>query len=324
MQFTRKHFDPATAPAAIVEPDGQVTCRLGDGPGGMYVYSPQIILAVNLALSTNRPLIISGEPGSGKTTLAINAARILERWFFKETVTSRTRAEDLLWRFDTLRRLNDAQSRNRAALLPRQHYVEPGTLWWAFDPTSAAARGRQSAVDAAEYAKNPGLAGRDDRAVVLLDEIDKADPDLPNDLLEPFDVGSFTVRDTNDPIERTRDVLLMLTTNGERELPPAFLRRCVALKLPDPTDDWFVKIAERRLHETEQASPLLRDVAAEVMAWRQRTRKAGVRAPGTAEYLDAVLACRELGITPASTAWRDVALAVLWKNDKEPPPAPTP
>jgi MoxR-like ATPase len=238
-------------------------------------------------------------------------------------VTSRTRADDLLWRFDTLRRLNDAQSRNTRALLARQYYVEPGTLWWAFDPESAASRGRLWPVDATRHAMNPGTAGSDRRAVVLLDEIDKADPDLPNDLLEPFDVGSFTVRDTNDPIQRTRDVLLVLTTNGERELPPAFLRRCVALKLPDPTDDWFVKIAERRLDEDEQASPLLRDVAVEVMAWRKRTRKAGVRAPGTAEYLDAVLACRELGITPQSAAWQDVALAVLWKNDKEPPPAPS-
>ena len=94
---------------------------------------------------------------------------------------------------------------------------------------------------------------------MLIDEIDKADPDVPNDLLEPFDVGSFTVRETNDRVERKRDVLLILTTNGERELPPAFLRRCVTLTLtkkPGEWEAWFVAVARRRYDpRTGRSSP---------------------------------------------------------------------
>ncbi len=295
-----------------------MTFRTGEKPGDVYVYSEEIILAVNLAMATGRPLLLSGEPGSGKTTLAFNVARVLGRAFFRETIASHTRALDLLWKFDTLRRLNDAQTPAQP-LLDRQYYVDPGTLWWGFDPHSAAQRGSRHIVPAAFHAINPGVGGTMAGAVVLLDEIDKADPDVPNDLLEPFDTGSFTVRDTNDPIVRTRDVLLMLTTNGERELPPAFLRRCVTLKLPDPTDAWFVTIAEHRLGVRSDQVPLLHDVATEVMAWRAAALRAGVRRPGTAEYLDALEACRTLGVTPASAAWRSVAMAVLWKNDKEAP-----
>jgi MoxR-like ATPase len=315
MEFMRKYFDPNGAPEEE-EDGGAITFGFGSGPGDVYVYSPKIVLAVNIALATKRPLLVSGEPGSGKTTLAINVARVLDWWLFRETVTSRTKATDLLWTFDTLRRLNDAQTPGRP-LLDRQYYIQPGPLWWAFDPGSAARRGRKHAVDASQTADNPGVAATGHSAVVLIDEIDKADPDVPNDLLEPFDVRSFPVRETDDTITQVRDVLLVLTTNGERELPPAFLRRCVTLALEKPTDDWLVTIALRRLGLKEE-TPLLRAVAEEVMAWRETARKVGVRQPGTAEYLDALNACTELGITPASEAWRSVALAVLWKNDREP------
>ena len=319
MRYTKAHFDPETAPGATREADGRVTFGTGTEPGDVYVYSDDIILAVNVAIATRRPLLLHGEPGSGKTTLAINAARVLGRAFFRETVTSHTRAADLLWKFDTLRRLNDAQT-PRLKLKDRQYYIEPGTLWWAFDPKTASTRGKKFPVSGKDRVVNPGSSGRRAGAVVLLDEIDKADPDVPNDLLEPFDNGSFTVRETNDPITRTRDVLLVLTTNGERELPPAFLRRCVTLKLPDPTPDWFVTIAERRHGRSEADVQLARAVAAEVKAWRDAAENAGVRRPGTAEYLDALLACHALRITPRSPEWRSVALTVLWKTDKGAPP----
>src|SRR5262245_14912218 len=129
MEFTKAFFDPARAPGAITDDKGRVTFGAGELPGDVYVYSDEIVLAVNLAMATGRPLLLSGEPGSGKTTLAINAARVLGRSFFKETITSHTRALELLWKFDTLRRLNDAQTPG-LPLRERQYYVDPGTLWW--------------------------------------------------------------------------------------------------------------------------------------------------------------------------------------------------
>ncbi|MEQ1909607.1 MAG: MoxR family ATPase [Vicinamibacterales bacterium] len=315
MQFTKAHFDPLKSDGAVVDEQGHVIVRTGNKDTDVYVFSAEIVLAVNVAMVTRRPLLLSGEPGCGKTTLAASAARVLKRTFFRETVTSQTRAVDLLWRFDTLRRLNDAQTPQQP-LQERQYYVEPGTLWWAFDPESAERRGKRVTAAPEFHARNPGIDEAGGDAVVLIDEIDKADPDVPNDLLEPFDVNSFTVRETTDPIVRTRNVLLVLTTNGERELPPAFLRRCVALRLPDPTEDWFVTVAERRLNTTTRETPLIREVAKATMGWRQAATSAGVRRPGTAEFLDALLACRELGLSPESPAWRVVANAVLWKNDK--------
>ncbi len=158
--------------------------------------------------------------------------------------------------------------------------------------------------------------------MLLLDEIDKADPDVPNDLLEPFDRETFLVRETGETISATRPTLLVLTTNGERELPPAFLRRCVTLRLDPPTEDWFTDIADRRYGPADNG--LHRDVAREVMRLRGLGRAAGVREPGTGEYLDALDVCRELKIDTRSGVWSDVVRSVLWKHDRPPEPAEQP
>jgi MoxR-like ATPase len=320
MTYTKTHFDPLRAGGTAVPGSDLVVHRAGKRPEDIYLYPPRTTLALNLALATRRPLLISGEPGSGKTTLARSAASVLGAWFYSETVTSRTRAVDLLWRFDALRRLNDAQTRGTSARAAR-FYVEPGTLWWAFDPESAEHRGTLEKMPPDDRIKNPGIAGANDQAVVLLDEIDKADPDVPNDLLEPFDVKSFRVADTNDEIDAKRPVLLVLTTNGERELPPACLRRCVTLTLDPPKDPgWFARIADNRYPDDD--SGLHITVADEVMKWRGLAKKAGVREPSTAEYLDAIAVCRGLNIRPGTDVWNDVARAVFWKQEKDPPAAP--
>jgi MoxR-like ATPase len=313
MEFQRRYFDPVAAGGAVLE-DGSVAYRAPDR--GVYVYADRIVLAVNVALATERPLLIAGEPGSGKSTLAQNVAAVLGWWYYKAMITSRTQANDLLWTFDALRRLNDAYAPD-AALLSKQHYVEPGTLWWAFDPATAAARGKTAQLAASHRAADPGTPGaHDDAAVVLLDEIDKADPDVPNDLLEPFDLSAFTVRETNDRIEKKRRVLLLLTTNGERELPPAFMRRCVTLILDEPDEEWFVRIARQRYGADDAV--LHREVAQHVMALRRNAERVGVREPSTGEYLDALVACAQLGVRSGGDAWRDFVRTVLWKHEKAP------
>jgi len=117
-------------------------------------------------------------------------------------------------------------------------------------------------------------------------------------------------------IPQVRDTILILTTNGERELPQAFLRRCVALTLDAPTEDWFVSIANQKFGA--DADSLHREVAREVMRHRAAAKKARFRQPSTSEYLDALDVCRDLGIDTSSSVWTDVARSVLWKNDRPP------
>lgn len=325
MKFTAKHFDPE-ARGGIPQSDGRVAFRAGDRPEDLHVYDPKTILALNVALATRRPLLISGEPGSGKSTLARSAAAVLGWRYYKQMITSRTQAADLLWKYDTLRRLSDAQNRNQK-LLPNQYYVEPGRLWWAFDPKTAVQRGSQVEIEASHCVRDPDLGTNvttRNNAVVLLDEIDKADPDVPNDLLEPFDLKEFTVRETNDPVRLTddRDVLMILTTNGEREMPPAVLRRCVVLTLDPPDKVWFVAIADLRRGKDHHA--LHEAVAGAVMDLREAARKAYLREPSTSEYLDALAVCYQLGIDTTSAdwknaeAWQEVRRTVLWKHSTEP------
>ena len=262
-----------------------------------FVFAEQAVLALNVALATGRPLLVSGEPGSGKTSLARFAARALGRTFYRETVTSRTQASDLLSSFDALRRLSHAQE--KGALLPEQAYVVPGRLWWALNPRTAALRGLTALTGVAPLA-DPGVVAPDadsSKAALLLDEIDKADPDVPNDLLESLDERSFTVPETGERITAEReDVLIVLTTNAERELPPAFLRRCVTVELPEPSKPWLIDIARRRFGagSGDFQDTLYERLAEELMSLRQLAEEQGQRPPSTSEYVDAVATCRSL------------------------------
>lgn len=319
--FRPDFFNPAEK-GEVNDELGFVTVTGTDGQPS-YVYNRSIILAVNLARAARRPLFIAGRPGTGKTTLAANVARVLGWKYYQRTVTSRTRAKDLQWSFDSLRRLSDAQEKGRK-LPPRAAYVQPQEFWWAFSPESARYRGasrteRKSIKEANDPARfTPPESKRATPAVLLLDEIDKADPDVPNDLLEVLDVGSFDVDELDAPLKVRADqdrVLLMITSNGERELPPAFLRRSVVLHLEDPTADWLVQVANDRFgHE---GAVFHREIAEKVMALRDAARERDLREPSTAEFLDAVSACIRLGIDGQGKAWQLVAGALLSKREPE-------
>jgi len=311
--FDTHFFNPAGQ--GSVDKNLKLVTVAGTDGRPSYVYNRSIILAVNLARATGRPLFIAGKPGTGKTTLASNVARVLGWKFYQKVVTSRTRARDLMWTFDSLRRLSDAQEQNKD-LPPRAAYVQPQEFWWAFEPRTARRRGASDDEVAAVKPATDPAAGDQTSAVLLLDEIDKADPDVPNDLLEVLDIGRFRVEELDQPITVTADlsrVLLMITSNGERELPPAFLRRCVVLNLEDPNEDWLVTVANQRFGAKDEA--FHREIAKHVMDLRKQARERDLREPSTAEYLDAVDACRRLNISAASDTWKLVADALLWKRE---------
>jgi MoxR-like ATPase len=265
--------------------------------GAVYRMHPRVRLAIDVALATGRPLLLRGEPGSGKSSLAPYLARNLEARYYEKVVEAATRVDDFLWQFDTVRKLSDAQARRRRdPALNDANYVREGVLWRAFDPDG-------------EFGSD-----REPDAVVLIDEIDKADPDVPNGLLVPLGAGQFTVPARPGPvtIPAGRRVVVIITTNEERQLPPAFLRRCVVAAIPSPTRESLTEIA--RLHVSgpggvtgDDDDRLFGLLADKLLALRDPMLKRD-RPPGVAEYLDAVRACQELGIDPSadSPAWRAV------------------
>ncbi|HEY0478908.1 MAG TPA: MoxR family ATPase [Kofleriaceae bacterium] len=289
---------------------------------GHYVYPPDLVRAVKVAMVTQRPLLLRGAPGCGKTTLAADLARQLGRVFLQQVVTSRTEARDLEWQFDAIRRLSDAQlatpaMRKQVADVAR--YVDPQVLWWGFDPASARTRGGAAAgappriPEAARAVKTDKLA-----AVVLIDEIDKAEPELANDLLEPFDRGGFTVAETGFEVSRVRsDVFLVVTTNEARDLPGPFLRRCVAFELERPLAKQLAAIAEAH-HGTGIAALVDLDaISRELDRLAGIARDRGLREPGTAEFLDTVTACKDLALTADSDEWKAMTRLTLWKHARK-------
>lgn len=291
MIFANAPFNPS------VEPDGK---------GHRYVYRDQrIALAVNVALATHRPLLVTGSPGSGKSTLAADVAKRLHWAYVGTTITSRTRLEDLVGTVDLVRRLSDAQVRDR--LREDEHYLVPGILWWAVDPGSAQERlggrvhdPRQDAADAGEG------------VVLLLDEIDKAEPDLPNDLLGPLDGLRLSIPVVGERAPAHDRWLVVITSNGERAMPPAFLRRCVSLQLDDPDPAFLVSVA--RAHLGPRTDDLYAAVADHTVALAHGNRARNERPPSTAEYLDTVAVCSRFGERPGSALWHAIEEAALRKT----------
>ena len=283
-----------------------------DGKPGDYVRyqygATTLPTAINAALTTSRPLLLRGEPGSGKSTLAYDVAMGLGWKYFERVISSRMSATDLLWHFDAVLRLSDGQA---AKAKDVSAYIRPQPLWRALDPESAA-----------KFDTKPDETdGAERGAVVLLDEIDKADPDLPNDLLVVLGDGRFRVGELGDEGEitsRRKHLLIVITTNGERELPAPFLRRCVCVRLETPGAKELESIARSHMPDLDD-SPHLSGWVRRMIDIRHAC-KTDQHKPGTAEILDAIRACRDLGVNDESHKdWVALTLAMGWKNPEPPP-----
>jgi MoxR-like ATPase len=295
----KKTFDPEEQMRSGSVLDGQAP--LADRrDGAVYVYyDERVPLAVNVALATGRPLLLLGRSGTGKSSLARNVALCLGFRYYETVVTSRTHARDLLWGVDLLRRLHMAQIAESELGSDMTPFVEPGVLWWAFDPASAA---QQAKIVAGKQVLDPTLEPVGERAVVLIDEIDKAEPDVPNNLLIPLGSLQFQVEETGVEVKARRETapLVLITSNGERELPPAFLRRCIQLELQPPDTERLKKIAIKHFPDFDQSA--IDKIADELD--RARTEERRKDPIGTPEFLDTVRACRDMGIRPGTDAWK--------------------
>jgi len=265
-------------------------------PETEHQYSENEAMALWAALATGRPLLLRGEPGTGKSQLARAAAHCLKRPLLYHVVNSQTESQDLMYHFDAVRRLADAQASgasNTGKLAGPECYLEPGVLWWAFDWASAAQHisdtGQQLATPEFPAAYKP-----ENGCVLLIDEIDKADSEVPNGLLETLGNQAFTVpyRDKTIGVG-AKPPLVLITTNEERELPPAFLRRCLVLQLELPSNEelaeWLPGRAE--VHGFSCSKKVCREAATRVAA-----REAGLTPPGQAEYLDMLRALDRMTI----------------------------
>ena len=220
-----------------------------------YIAADDLAIAVNAAVTLERPLLVKGEPGTGKTELARQVAESLGMEMIEWNIKSTTRAQQGLYEYDAVSRLRDSQLGD-ARVHDVAHYIKQGKLWQAFSS--------------------------DKKVVLLIDEIDKADIEFPNDLLQELDRMAFHVYETGTTVEALHRPVVIITSNNEKELPDAFLRRCFFHYISFPEPETLRKIIE--VHHPGIKSQLLETALTQFFEIRDTP---GLKKkPSTSEVLD--------------------------------------
>jgi len=232
-----------------------------------YVISEALKNAVNVSIALGKPLLIRGEPGTGKTRLAHSIARGLDKKLTTWNIKSTTKAQEGLYVYDTVQRLNDSRFDDRD-VSDISHYIKLGKLGRAFTAK--------------------------EQVVLLIDEIDKADLEFPNDLLNELDEMSFSIPETEETVSANHRPITVITSNAEKELPDAFLRRCIFHYIEFPTTELMEEIV--RVHFPDIKNNLLHKAIAAF--YKLREIDAFRKKPSTSELLDWIQALIAGGISP--------------------------
>jgi len=251
-----------------------------------YIASEPLVDAVNCALALERPLLIKGEPGTGKTLLARHVAEALElpleQWHIKST----SKAADGLYIYDTVQRLNDSRF-GGGDVRDIRSYIKLGPV------------GRCFAADS--------------RRVLLIDEVDKADIEFPNDLLRELDEMRFTITETSEELAARERPFVIITSNNEKELPDAFLRRCIFHFIEFPGTELMKRIVD--VHHPNLDARLLDQVLIKFYWLREQTELR--KKPSTSELIDWIAALLRAGMTTDQVEAHIPFLGALLKNEQD-------
>jgi MoxR-like ATPase len=251
-----------------------------------YIASKALMEIVNVAVALGKPLVVKGEPGTGKTLLAHSITKALNRKLLIWNVKSTTKAKDGLYVYDTVQRLNDARFKDKDISDIRQ-YIKMGKLGQSFKT--------------------------DEQVILLIDEIDKADVEFPNDLLNELDEMSFHIHELDEEVRAKHRPIVIITSNSEKELPDAFLRRCLFYYIEFPDTEMMERIV--KVHYPDIENKLIKEALKRFYWIREMD---GLRKkPSTSELIDWIKALMLGGVNVDKITSEVPFLGTLLKTEQD-------